>query len=109
MSTTLVQNLKIKAIEPQPFEGALNTVDGWIYSLELYFVANSLDFNNVHEKECAAIAAALLRGVALNWHKRLSRAGTLPTTYTNLKAQLVKQFGVLDEGRKSRDALYNLR
>lgn len=71
--SSLVRNLKIKAIEPEVFEGQLNKIDGWIYSLELYFIANSLDFNKTHEVECAAIAAALLRGVALNWHKRLSR------------------------------------
>lgn len=84
--SSVLRNLKLKALEPDTFEGSLNTIDNWLYSLELYFNANLLDFNNNHENECAAIAAALLRGVALNWHKRLHRQGTVPIKYTDLKA-----------------------
>ena len=98
MATSVLCNLRLKALEPDRFNnGAIDTVDAWLYSLELYFNVNKLKFNSDHEEECAAIAAALLRGVALNWHKRLHRTGTLPTTYTNLKAQLIKHIGVLNK------------
>ena len=110
MATSVLRNLRLKALEPDCFNnGAIDTVDAWLYSLELQFNVNKLIFNSDHEEECAAIAAALLRGVALNWHKRLHRTGTLPITYTNLKAQLIKQFGILNEARKSLDALMVLK
>ena len=35
---------KLKAIEPPTFHGIVNTVDNWIFSLELYFVVINLDY-----------------------------------------------------------------
>ena len=34
---------KLKAIEPPVFTGKVNTVDNWIFTLELYFRAINLD------------------------------------------------------------------
>ena len=63
----------------------------------MYFRALELDWEEDDSERCAIICGALLRGVALNFHKRLYRTGKLPDEYVNLKAKLVKQFGVVDE------------
>ena len=35
---------KLKAIEPPMFHGIVNTIDNWLFTLELYFSAINLDF-----------------------------------------------------------------
>lgn len=39
----------------------------------MYFRALKLDFEDKNANECAIVAGALLKGVALNFHKRLYR------------------------------------
>ena len=63
----------------------------------MYFWALELDFEDEDGERCAIIVGALLRGIALNFHKHLYRTGKLPDNYVDLKALLVKQFGGLDE------------
>ena len=64
---------KLKAIEPPTFHGIINTVDNWIFSLELYFVAINLDYLGNGSTQACAVASALLRDQALQWFKRLYR------------------------------------
>ena len=67
----------------------VNTIDNWLFSLELYFAAIKLDFSAVDEKQACAISCALLRDQALLWYKRLHRNSNAPTRYTTLKALLL--------------------
>ena len=74
---TVISNVvmpKLKAIEPPTFHGTVNTVDNWIFMLELYFEAIELDFNDVDKRRACAIACALFRDLALQWYKRLHRS-----------------------------------
>ena len=103
------QLTKLKAIEPGTYSGELNLLDSWFYSVEMYFRALDLDYEDEDSEKCAIILGALLRGVALNFHKRLYRTSKLPDGYVELKAVLVKQFGVLDEQKRARDILVNLK
>ena len=48
VNTTVVP--KLKAIEPPTFHGHVNTVDNWIFMLELYFEAIKLDYDDVDEE-----------------------------------------------------------
>lgn len=41
---------KLKAIEPPTFHGTVNTVDNWVFALELYFEAINLDYTGVGER-----------------------------------------------------------
>lgn len=36
----------MKAIEPPPFFGKVNTVENWLFSVELYFKAVNLDYED---------------------------------------------------------------
>jgi len=38
---------KLKAIEPPTFHGAVNTIDNWLFTLELYFSAINLDISTL--------------------------------------------------------------
>ena len=83
-------SLKLKAIEPPCFYGDLNQVDNWFYSLELYFAVCELDYTGVDQRRCCALACALLRGNALQWHKRLHRSSQAPIDYPALKVVMCK-------------------
>lgn len=61
---------KLRAIEPPVFTGAINTVDDWLFSLELYFEAIELDFNGIDSRKACVLACALFRESALLWYKR---------------------------------------
>ena len=80
---------KLKSIEPPTFHGVVNTIDNWLFSLELYFAAIKLDFSAADEEQACAISCALLRDQALLWYKRLHRNSNAPTRYTTLKALLL--------------------
>ena len=58
---TITSSLKIKAIEPSPFYGKHNTVENWIFSLELFFKASKIKFNTTDSEYAAAITCALFR------------------------------------------------
>ena len=50
--TPVVSNIvlyKLKAIEPPTFHGYVNSIDNWIFMLELYFEAIKLDYTDVDE------------------------------------------------------------
>ena len=55
----------LKSIEPPVFNGEVNLIDNWFYSLELYFGCPGLDCNGAEAVQCAALTGALLRGTAL--------------------------------------------
>ena len=72
MSSALKDILpKLKAIEPTTYSGNINKIDYWFYGLEMYFRALKLDFEDKNANKCAIVAGVLLKGVALNFHKRL--------------------------------------
>ena len=54
---------------------------------------------------------SLLRGTALQWYRiRAQRnPASVPTAYENLKASLLDQFAVINEGQKARDKLKTLQ
>ena len=58
-------SLKLKALEPDTFHGSLHTVDKWLYSLEMWFKINELDYGKDDAEKCALIAGALLRDNAI--------------------------------------------
>ena len=68
-----------------------------------------LDYNGADGRKCCALAAALLRGNALQWHKRLHRNSQAPTDYAALRVVMTKQFGIVDDARRARDVLYTLK
>lgn len=100
---------QLKCIEPPTFSGKVNTVDNWLFSLELYFRAAGIDYENSDKIKACNIACALFRDLALQWYKRISRSSLCPHDYNNLKALLVTQFATIDESRRARDALMSLK
>ena len=55
------------------------------------------------------MAVTCLRGIAARWFQRLWATGSTPSDFDDLCQQLKRQFGVIDEQRKARDALLTLR
>ena len=56
-----------------------------------------------------SVAVTCLRGNAARWFQRLCATGNTPIDFEDLCQQLNKQYGVVDEQRKARDALLTLR
>ena len=55
----------MKAIEPPPFFGKVNTVENWLFSVELYFKAAEIKYETTDKERACAIACALFRDIAL--------------------------------------------
>ena len=56
-----------------------------------------------------SVAVTCLRGGAARWFQRLCAVGNMPNDFEDLCQALNKQYGVIDEQRKARDALMTLR
>ena len=56
-----------------------------------------------------SVAVTCLRGNAARWFQRLCATGQTPSDFEDLCHKLEKQYGVIDEQRKARDALMTLR
>ena len=97
------QLTKLKSIELGTYSSKLNLLFSWFYSIEMYFCALDLNYEGKDSEKYAIILGALLHGVALNFCKHLYRTSKLPDGYVELKAVLVKQFGVLDEQKHAID------
>ena len=82
----------------------------WICSLELYFAACKLAYRDTDAAYCCSVALSLLRGTALQWYQiRAQRdPANIPTAYADLKASLLDQFAVINEGQIARDQLKTL-
>ena len=55
----------LKSIEPPTFHGKVNTVDNWVFSVELYFKAAEIKYETTDKEKACAIACALFRDIAL--------------------------------------------
>ena len=55
------------------------------------------------------VAVTCLRGNIARWFQRLCATGNTPMDFADLCQQLTKQYGVVDEQRKAKDALLTLR
>ena len=55
------------------------------------------------------VAVTCLKGSAARWFQRLVATDNLPSDFMDLCAAIEKQYGVIDEQRKARDALVSLR
>ncbi len=56
-----------------------------------------------------SVAVTCLRSSAERWFQRLCATGQTPLDFEDLCQQLERQYGVIDEQRKARDALLTLR
>jgi len=63
-------NISVRLPEPKRFNGDSTKLETWVYSLQLYFSAVNWEFDGEDSERCAAYAASLLEGSALQWHHR---------------------------------------
>ena len=55
----------LKTIKPPTFHGKVNTIDNWLFAVELYFKAVEIKYYSDDSGKACAIACALFRDVTL--------------------------------------------
>ena len=58
-------NGHLKSIEPPTFHGKVNTVDNWVFAVELYFKAAEIKYETKDIEKACAIAYPLFRDIVL--------------------------------------------
>ena len=95
---------------PDTYNGKPLNLCSWLFGLELYFAACCLDKDMGDTAYCCTLTASLLCGSALAWYciscQRLPTA--IPKTWTEIRAALENQFGMIQETRNARDKLCTL-
>ena len=98
-----------KLPEPPLFNGTLEHTKLWIQQMKWHFDALQIRYAHEDAQLAMSVAVTCLRGSAARWFQRLTATGNTPTDFADLCAAVERQFGVVDEQRKARDALLNLR
>ena len=95
----------LKYPPPQKFDGSPKTpVTNWLFNVELFF-----DAVGAPDEQCTPYAALLLTGNAQTWWKSLKERGTHPRHWDQFKRMIKEQFYTINEDKKARDALRNLK
>ena len=77
--------------------------------MKWHFDALGVQYSGSNAGLALSVAVTCLRGTAARWFQRLCATGSTPSDFDDLCQQLKRQFGVIHEQRKARDALLTLR
>jgi len=98
-----------KLPEPPAFSGQLEQTKLWIQQMKWHFDALGIAYAGGDKAIALSVAVTCLRGSAARWFQRLCAVGNMPMDFEDLCQAIDRQYGVIDEQKKARDALINLR
>lgn len=91
---------KVSPPKPPRFSGKLGDAEGWVFSVEAYFKATSLD-----DPHRVTYAATLLTDRAALWWRSISEDPDAPSTWAAFKAELLHNFKHFDSTKSARKRL----
>ena len=99
------------AARPDKYKGGAAQLNDWLFRMDLFLRTTGV---NPNSRDAVDAACSYLEGDAFSWWRllsdRMEREGSQPvTTWTHFNAALKDRFQIVDEGRKARIALANLR
>ena len=95
----------LKYPPPQKFDGTPRTpVGNWLFNVDTYF-----DAVGASDEQRTPYAALLLMGNAQTWWRLLKEKGTQPRRWNQFKAIIEEQFHTINDEKKARNTLRNLR
>ena len=97
-----------KLPEPPQFTGNLEHTKLWIQQMKWHFDALGIQYAGNDAGMALAVAVTCLRGHAARWFQRICAVGNTPSDFEELCLAIDRQYGVIDEQRKARDALMQL-
>jgi len=98
-----------KAMEPEVYRGERHRLRGWLAQLLVYY--RTVGWQNGHDEENILNAISLLRDAAGTWitpyaEERITRTWA---NWAGFKAELQRQFGVIDAKGEARIWLKNMK
>jgi len=100
---------KPKAKEPEVYRGERHKLRAWLAQLIVYY--RTVEWQNGHNEEKVLCATSLLRDDAGTWITPNAEERITPTwdNWAGFKAELQRQFGVIDAKGEARIRLKNMR
>jgi len=100
---------KPKAKEPQVYRGARHKLQGWLVQLIVYY--RTVGWQNSHDEEKIFYATCLLRDDAGTCITPYAEERITPTwdNWAGFKAELQRQFGIIDAKGEARITLKNMK
>jgi len=100
---------KPKRMEPEVYRGERHTLRGWLAQLTVYY--RTVGWQHSHDEERIPNATSLLRDTAGTWITSYAEEPITPTgdNWAGLKAELQRQFGVIDAKGEARIRLKNMK
>jgi len=100
---------KPKAKEPEVYRGERHKLRGWLAQLIVYY--RTVGWQNGHDEEKILYATSLLRDDAGTWITPYAEERITPAweTWAGFKAELQRQFGVIDAKGEARIRLKNMK
>jgi len=100
---------KPKAKEPEVYGGERHKLRGWLAQLIVYY--RTVGWQNGHDEEIILYATSLLRDEAGTWITPYAEERITPTwnNWAGSKAELQRQFGVIDAKGEARIRLKNMK
>jgi len=98
-----------KAKEPEVYRGERHKLRGWLAQLIVYY--RTVGWQNGHDEEKILYATSLLRDDAGTWITPYAEERITPAweTWAGFKAELQRQFGVIDAKGEARIRLKNMK
>jgi len=98
-----------KAKEPEVYRGESHKLRGWLAQLIVYY--RTVGWQNGHDEEKILYATSLLRDDARTWITPYAEERITPAwdNWAGFKAELQRQFGVIDAKGEARIRLRNMR
>jgi len=102
-------NRKPKAKEPEVYGGERHKLRGWLAQLIVYY--RTVGWQNGHDEEKILYATSLLRDDAGTWFTPYAEERITPAwdNWAGFKAELQRQFGVIDAKGEARIRLKNMK
>jgi len=100
---------KPKAKEPEVYRGERHKLRGWLAQLIVYY--RTVGWQNGHNEEKILYATSLLRDDAGTWITPYAEERITPAwdNWAGFKAELQRQFGVIDAKGEARIRLKNMK
>jgi len=100
---------KPKAKEPEVYRGERHKIRGWLAQLIVYY--RTVGWQNGHDEEKILYATSLLRDNAGTWITPYAQKRITPAwdNWAGFKAELQRQFGVIDAKGEARIRLKNMK
>jgi len=100
---------KPQAKEPEVYRGERHKLRGWLAQLRVYY--RTVGWQNGYDEEKILYATSLLRDDAETWITPYAEEQITPTwdNWAGFKAELQRQFGVIDAKGEARIRLKNMR